>query len=184
MWGTAEQPWKTTGDGFVLVPSSVSTFYSSAGLIHCKDWCWSSNTLATWCEEPTHWKKPCCWERLKAEEGDYRGWDSWTASLTQWTWVWASPGSWWWTWKPGVLHSTGSQRVRHEWATELNWTELNWYTCPPTLEPPCRLPPHPTPLGCHRAPDLSSLYHTANSHGLSIFHMVMYIFQCYSLIHQ
>ena len=44
-------------------------------------------------------------------------------SLTWWTWVWASSGSWWWTGKPGVLHSMGSQRVRHDWETELNWTE-------------------------------------------------------------
>ena len=68
--------------------------------IHWKDWCWSwsSNTLATWCEELTHWKRPWCWERLKAgEEGDDRGWNSWMASLTRWTWVWASSGSWWWT---------------------------------------------------------------------------------------
>ena len=53
---------------------------------------------------------------------DYnRGWDGWMASLTQWTWVWASSGSWWWTEKPGVLQSLGSQRVRRDWATELNW---------------------------------------------------------------
>ena len=60
-----------------------------------KDWCWSwsFNTLATWCKEPTHWKRPLCWERSKARgEGDNRGWDSWMASLTQWTWVWASSG--------------------------------------------------------------------------------------------
>ena len=54
-------------------------------------WCWSwnSNTLATWCEELTHWKRPWCWERLKAkEEGDNRGWYGWMVSLTQWTRVW------------------------------------------------------------------------------------------------
>ena len=55
------------------------------------------------------------------EEGDDRGWDGWMASPTQWTWVWASSGSWWWTGKPGVLQSLGSQRVRHDWVTELNW---------------------------------------------------------------
>ena len=62
-----------------------------------KDWCWSwnSNTLATWCEELTHLKRPWCWERLMAGEGDYRGWDGWVASLTQWTWVWASSRRWW-----------------------------------------------------------------------------------------
>ena len=96
--------------------------------IHWKDlgWSWNSNTLATWCKELTHWKRPWCWERLSAggEEGN-RGWDSWMASLTQWTWVWVSSRSWWWTGKPGVLQSMGSQRVGHNWATELNWTELN-----------------------------------------------------------
>ena len=74
-------------------------------------------------EELTHWKRPWCWERLRAGgEGDNRRWDGWMASLTQWTWVWASLGSWWWTGKPGVLQSVGWQRVGHNWATELNWT--------------------------------------------------------------
>ena len=58
-------------------------------------------------------------------EGDDRGWDGWIASLTQWTWVWVNSGSWWWTGRPGVLWFMGSQRVRHDWATELDWTELN-----------------------------------------------------------
>ena len=52
---------------------------------------------------------------------DSRGWDGWMASLTPWTWVWASSRSWWWTMKPGVLQSMGSQRVGHDWVTELNW---------------------------------------------------------------
>ena len=56
-------------------------------------------------------------------EGDNRRWDAWMVSPTQWTWVWASSGSWWWTGKPGVLQSVGLQRVRHNWVTELNWTE-------------------------------------------------------------
>ena len=55
---------------------------------------------------------------------DNRGWDGWMASLTWWTWVWASSRSWWWTGKPGVLQSMGSQRVGHDWATELNWCWL------------------------------------------------------------
>ena len=58
-------------------------------------------------------------------EGDDRGWDGWMASLTQWTWVWVISGSWWWTGRPGVLRFMGSQRVRHDWATELKWTKLN-----------------------------------------------------------
>ena len=78
--------------------------------------------FAIWCKELTHWKRPWCWERLKAEgEGNDRGWDSWMASPTRWIWVWASSGSRWWTAKPGILQSMGSQWVRHNWATELNW---------------------------------------------------------------
>ena len=93
---------------------------------HWKDWCWSwnANTLATWCKELTHFKRPWCWERVKAGgQGDDRGWDGWMASLTKWTWVWVDSGSWGWTGRPGVLQSTGWQRVGHDWATEL--TELN-----------------------------------------------------------
>ena len=93
-------------------------------------WSWSSNSLATWCEELTHWKRPWCWERLKAEgEGDDRGWD-WMASLTQWTWVWVNSCSWWWTWRPGVLQFMGSQRVGHDWMTELNWFKYNLIQIP------------------------------------------------------
>ena len=87
---------------------------------------WSSNTLATWCEELTPWKRPWYWERLKAGgEGDDRGWDGWMASLTQLTWVWVNSGSWWWPGRPGVLQSMGSQRVGHDWATELNYLTYN-----------------------------------------------------------
>ena len=68
--------------------SNQSILKESVLNIYWKDWCWSSNTLATWCEELTHWKWPWCWERLKAgEKGDNRGWDGWMASPTQWTWV-------------------------------------------------------------------------------------------------
>ena len=103
--------------------------------VHWKDWCWSwnSNTLATWCEELSHLKRPWCWERLKAGgEGDDRGWDGWIASLTQWTWVWVNSGSWWWTGRPGMLQSMGSQRVTHDWVTELNWTDHALYKSPKT----------------------------------------------------
>ena len=85
-----------------------------------RDWCWSwnSNTLATWCEEMTHWKRPWCWERLKVGgEGGDRGWDGWMASLTWWTCVWVSSRSWWWTGSPDVLQAMGLQRVGHDWAT-------------------------------------------------------------------
>ena len=87
-----------------------------------------AETRATWCEKLTHWKRSRCWGSLKAGgERNDRGWDYWMASPTWWTWVWASSGCWWWTGKPGVLQSIRSQRVGHNWATELNWTE--WYIC-------------------------------------------------------
>ena len=57
------------------------------------------------------------------EEKGMTGWDGWMASRTRWTWVWVNPGSWWWTGRPGMLRFMGSQRVRHDWATELNWTD-------------------------------------------------------------
>ena len=66
--------------------------------IHWKDWWWSwtSSILSTWFKELIHWKRPWCWERLKAGgEGDDRGWDDWMTSLTRGTWVWASSRSWW-----------------------------------------------------------------------------------------
>ena len=62
------------------------------------------------------------WERLKVGgEGDDRGWDGWTASPSQWTWVWVNSRNWWWTGRPGVLWFMGSQRVGHNWVTEVNW---------------------------------------------------------------
>ena len=97
--------------------------------VHWKDWCWSwnSNILATWCEELTHLKRPWCWERLKAGEGDDRGRDGWMASPTQRKWVWVNSGSWWWIGRPGVLRSMGLQS--QTWLSD--WTELNchlWLT--------------------------------------------------------
>ena len=81
--------------------------------------------FGTWWKQLTHLKRPWCWERWKAGgKGDDRGWDGWMASPTQWTWVWVNSGSWWWTGRPSVLQSMGSQRVGHDWATELDWTEL------------------------------------------------------------
>ena len=77
----------------------------------------------------THWKRPWFWEGLGAGgERDDRGWDGWMASPTQWTWVWVNSRSWWWTGRPGALRFMGSQRVRHDWATELNWTEWGGWT--------------------------------------------------------
>ena len=94
------------------------------------DW---ATELTDWCKELTHWKRPWCWERLKAGgEGDNRGWDGSMASPAWWTWVWAISESWWWTGRLGVLWSMLSQRVGHDWGTELNWTEYShWFFCFP-----------------------------------------------------
>ena len=72
--------------------------------------------------------KDWCWKGLGAGgKGDDRGWDGWMASPTRWTWVWVNSGRWWWTGRPVMLWFMGSQRVGHDWATELNWTELKQY---------------------------------------------------------
>ena len=77
-----------------------------------------------WCKKLTHWKRLWCWEGLGAGgEGDNWGWDGSRASLTRWTRVWVNYENWWWTGRPGVLRFMGSQRVRHDWETELNWTD-------------------------------------------------------------
>ena len=85
--------------------------------IHWKDWCWcwNSNTLATWSKELIHLKRPWCWERLKAGEGDDTGWDGWMASPTWWTWVWASSEKAWHAAVHGVAELDMTER--------LNWTE-------------------------------------------------------------
>ena len=117
-------PWTTRRSNQSILKESILN-------IHWKYWCWSwsSNTLATWYEKLTHWKRPWCWERLKAGgEGDGRRWDGWLASPTQWTWS---------EWTPGVGDGQGSLtccspwgcRVKHDW---LNWaesTEVMW-VCP------------------------------------------------------
>ena len=83
--------------------------------------------LATWCKELTPWKRPWCWQKLKAgADRDNRSWVCWMASPIQWTWAWANSGSWWWAEKSGMpvwLQSMGSQRVGHDWETELIWIE-------------------------------------------------------------
>ena len=108
-------PWTTRRSNHLIL-KEINSEYSLEGLML------KLQTLSTWCEELTHLKGPWCWERLEAGgEGDDRGWGGWMASPTQWTWVWASSRSWWRTGKPGMLQSKGSQRVGHNWATELNW---------------------------------------------------------------
>ena len=98
----------TLSEGLLRVPWTEGDQTSqSSRNIHWEDWwwSWSVNTLATWCKEPTHWKRPWYWERLRAggEVGN-RGWDDWMASPVQWTWVWENSGRWWRTEKTGALH--------------------------------------------------------------------------------
>ena len=118
--GVGEDFWESLGlQGDPTSPSERRSFLG----VHWKDWCWSwnSNTLANWCEELTHLKRPWCWERLRAGgEGDDRAWDGWMASSTQRIWVWVNSKSWWWTGRPGVLWFMGSHRVGHK----SDWTEL------------------------------------------------------------
>ena len=105
--GAREDSWESLGQQRRSNQSILKDWLN----IHYKDLYWSSSssTLATWCEEPIHWKRLRCWERLKAkgEEGD-KGWDGWMESLTQWKWVWASSRKQWRTGKPGVLQFMGS----------------------------------------------------------------------------
>ena len=98
--------------------------------IHWKYWCWSwnSNTLATWCEESTQWKRPWCWERFRKGEGGNRGWDGCMASQTQGTWVWANSRRSWRTGKPGVLQSVGFERVEWDLVTRHNNKRFSWFT--------------------------------------------------------
>ena len=125
--GVGEDSWESLG----LQRDQTSQSQRKSVLnVHWKVSCWSwkSNSLATWCEELIHWKRPWCWERLKAGgEGDGRRWDGWMASLTEWTLIWANFRREWRTEEPGMLQSMGPQRVWHKWATELkaHW-EKQW----------------------------------------------------------
>ena len=123
-----EDSWESLGlQGFPTTPSEGNSDLN----IHWKDWCWSwnSNTLGIWCKELTHWKRPWCWQRLKAGgEREDRGWDGWMASPTWWTWVWVNSRSSDGQWSLVCCSPWGSRRVRHDWATDLNWTEFTELT--------------------------------------------------------
>ena len=139
--GVGEDSWESIG--LQGDPTSPLWRTSALGFLW-KEWCWSwnSSTLATSCEELTHLKRPWFWESLRAGgEGDDRGWDGWMTSSPQWTWVWVDSGRWWWTGRPNVLRFMGSQRVRHDWVTELNWTDFVYLkplllTCPSLILSP------------------------------------------------
>ena len=121
--------------------------------VFLKDWCWSwnSNTLATWCEELNNWKRLWCWERFRGRRRRglqrMRWLDGITDSMDMGC---VDSRSWWWTGRPGVLWFMGSQRVGHDWVTELNWIHYIqstsffffffpapwsiWYLCSPTKD--------------------------------------------------
>ena len=118
-WRPLRVPW-TARRSNQSIPKEISPEYS------LKDWCWSwnFNTSATWCEELTHWKRPWFWKRLKAGgEGDDRGWVvGWHHWLNGHEFERALGLLM--TGKPGVLQSMGPQRVKHDWANGLKWTEI------------------------------------------------------------
>ena len=119
--GLLRVPW-TAKRSNQSIPKEIHPEYSLEGLMLTLQY------FGYLKEELTHWKRSWCWERLKAGgEGDDRGWDGWMASPTQWMWVCASSRSWWRVGKPGMLESTGSQRVGHDWATEQQqWMVCSW----------------------------------------------------------
>ena len=126
--GAGEDSWKQGQQGaqtLVSILREINPEYS------WKDWCWSwsSSILVIWCEQTTHCKIPEAGKDWGQGEEGIRGWDGWTASLMQWTWTWANSGRWWGTGSPAVLLSFGSQRIGHDWATELNWTILGHSRC-------------------------------------------------------
>ena len=124
-YGSGEDSWESFGLRGDQTSQSVdsgkpSWFRKSTLKNHWKDWCWSwnSNTLATWYKESTHWKRPWCWERLRAAgEGDSRGWDGWMAHQSNGLNL-SKLQEMVMDMEAGVLQSTGSKRVRHNWVTE------------------------------------------------------------------
>ena len=114
--GVGEDSWQFLGQKINQVnPKSTLN-------IHWKDWCWSSNTLATWCKVPTLWERPWCWQRWKVGgEECGRGWDGWMASPTQWTWVWANSGR-----RCAVVHGVAMSRTQLSyWTTTMTKVKLS-----------------------------------------------------------
>ena len=108
-------PWTARRSNQSILKEISSEYSFERLMLKLKLW-----TLASWCKELTHWKRPWCWERWKvAGEGNDGGWHDWMPSPTQWTWVWVNSGSWWWTWRLGVLQFMKTQTIECDWQTEL-----------------------------------------------------------------
>ena len=121
-WRLLRVPWTARRSNQSTLKETSPEYLLEELMLKLKLQHFVSNTF-TWCEELTPLKRPWCWERLKVGgAGDNRGWNGWMALQTQWTCVWVNSRSWWWTGKPGVLQSMGSQRVRHNWPTEQQQT--------------------------------------------------------------
>ena len=130
-WRLLRVPWTERGPNQSIL-KEISPECSFEGLI----WSWNSNTLATWCEELTHRKRPWCWEGLRTGgEGDNRGWDGWMASLTQWTWVWVTPGVG--DGQGGLACCSSWGHKESDMTEQLNWTDsLLWELCVIITGPP------------------------------------------------
>ena len=88
-----------------------------------------AETPMLWLPDAKNWligKDPDAGKDWRQEKKGTTGWDGWMASWTQWTWVWVNSGSWWWTWRPGIQQSMGSQRVGHDWVTDLTDWWNHW----------------------------------------------------------
>ena len=117
-WRLLRVPWTARRSYQWILKKSVLN-------IHWKDWSWSwnSKTLANWWKNWLICKDPEAGKDWRQEgKGTTEAWEWWMSLPTLWTWIWVSSGSWWWTEKPGMLQSMGSERVWHNWATKLNWT--------------------------------------------------------------
>ena len=121
-----EDSWESLG----LQGDPTSPFWRRPTLgFLWKEWCWSwnSSTLATSCEELTHWKRLWCWKGLGAGgEGDDRGWDGWMASLTRWTWVWVNSRSWRWTGSLTCCDSWSCKESDTQGYTQCQTEQLKW----------------------------------------------------------
>ena len=111
--GAGRVPWTARRSNQSIL-KEINPEYSLEGLILKL----KLQYLAIWCEEPIHWKRPWCWERLKAGEEGNRGWDGWMASLTQWKWIFTNIRQWWRTGKAGTLQFMGSKKAGHDLVTE------------------------------------------------------------------